>query len=61
MDPIEVNGIPFVLTADDRGYVIEATSQTVHVEGSPVVIRFEPPIAPTIDLGAVYRAIQAQL
>lgn len=61
-DPfIDVDGVPFVLGADDKGYYITATSQRVGIQGSPVVVTFDPPIAPTVDAGTIYQAIKAKL
>ncbi len=61
MDDIMVEGIPFALGSDEHGYVITATDQRVHVVGSPIIISFDPPILPTVDLGNVYQAILAKL
>lgn len=58
---IEVEGIPFVLGENLAGYYVEAVGQRVDIAASPVVISFDPPIAPTVDLGEVYQAILAQL
>jgi hypothetical protein len=51
----------FYLGVDANGYYAYAFGQHVAIDGSPVVIRFDPPIAPTVDAGEIYRTIQAQL
>lgn len=58
---VYVDGVPFQLGYDEDGYYAKATAQRVEIEGSPVVISFDPPIAPTVDLGEVYQAIKAKL
>lgn len=58
---IDVDGVPFQLGYDENGYYATATSQRTEIEFSPVVISFDPPIAPTVDLGAIYQAIKAKL
>lgn len=51
----------FYLMSNYDGYWAAAAGQKVGVTGSPVVISFDPPIAPTVDLGAIYQAIKAKL
>jgi hypothetical protein len=58
---IDVDGVPFQLGSDDKGYYVTATSQRVGVQGSPVVVTFDPPIAPTVDLGEIYQRIKADI
>lgn len=58
---ITVDGIPFELLANTQGYYIRAEQQNVAINGSPIIISFDPPIAPTIDLGEVYQVIKAKL
>jgi hypothetical protein len=58
---IDVDGVPFELGSDINGYYIKAKAQRVHVTDSPTAVSFDPPIAPTVDLGVIYQAIKAKL
>lgn len=62
----DVDGQPFYLLMDGAGYYVAAIGQSVDVNGSPVIIKFDTPIVPTgnpptVDAGEVYQAIKAKL
>lgn len=57
VNTLSVNDVPFSLTSDSGGYYAYAVGQHVDVNGSPLIVTFDPPIAPTVDLGEVYRQI----
>jgi hypothetical protein len=58
---IEVNGVPFYLITNGDGFYVFAVAQKVNINGSPVIVSFDPPIAPTVDAGTIYQAIVAKL
>lgn len=58
---VEVDGVPFFLLIRADGYYVGAVGQRVDVNGSPVIVSFDPPIAPTVDLGEIYRRLSAML
>lgn len=61
MNDIEVDGVPFYLINDSSGFYVYAVGQHCDINGSPVIVSFDPPIAPTVDAGQIYQAIKAKL
>lgn len=61
MDGYGVNGPQglYFLLINAEGFYVGAVGQRVNINGSPIIVTFDPPIAPTVDLGEVYRSIVA--
>jgi hypothetical protein len=63
MDGYRIDGPQglFFLLVNGDGFYVGAVAQKVEIYGSPVIVTFDPPIAPTIDAGELYRSIVAGL
>lgn len=60
MDPtIQVAGVPASVQVRGDGFYVSATFQNVRINGSPVVLYFDPPVATVeeIDAPALVRGL----
>lgn len=58
---VQVDGVPFYLILNGDGYYAYAVSQKVNVNGSPLIVSFDPPIAPTVNAQTIAQTIAGLL
>lgn len=66
MFPLDVNnimvkGVPFAVVAIPNGYYVAAVSQKAIIDTSPLIISFNPPVAPEVGTPQIEQALAPYL